>query len=215
MPFANMNPAFFADAGVPMLFVQMPLLIVALPVVIAVEAALCRLWLEVPWKRAWVGASMANLFSTLAGFPILWIALVIVQMCVGGGSFPKLAEPWYSVYGVTVQAPWLLPQDERLYWMVPTAGMVLLVPAFFVTIFIEKRVYRRVFKDSPSATKVPGATWKMHFVTYGLLLAAGLCLLRSSIARHKGEPGGSPKDQAIGAETNRAAVSGGGLRPGG
>jgi hypothetical protein len=43
-----MMPPMLANAGVPMLFVQMPFLVMALPVVIAVEAVLCRRWLEVP-----------------------------------------------------------------------------------------------------------------------------------------------------------------------
>ena len=76
-----------ANAGVPMLFVQMPLLLITLPVVIAVEAALCRRWLGVSWKKAWKSAAIANIASTVVGFPILWIALVIIQMAVGGGGF--------------------------------------------------------------------------------------------------------------------------------
>src|SRR5438046_5227553 len=108
-----------------MLFVQMPLLVMALPVVIAVEAWLCRRWLDVSWKQAWSGSAIANLLSTLAGFPILWIALVAAQMFLGGGGVPQVPEPWYSVYTVTLQAAWLLPDEHRLYWMIPTAGIVL------------------------------------------------------------------------------------------
>src|SRR6516165_4976483 len=98
-----------ANAGIPMLFVQMPLLLITLPIVIAVEAALCRRWLGVSWKQAWKSAGIANVLSTLVGFPILWVALVVIQLVVGGGGVPNLTEPWFSVYTVTVQAAWLLP----------------------------------------------------------------------------------------------------------
>jgi hypothetical protein len=191
-----MIPPIVANAGIPMLFVQWPLLILALPVVIAVEAALCRRWLDVSWKRAWLGAAIANSLSTLAGFPIMWIVLVSVQMCVGGGGAPNLAEPWHSLYTVTVHAAWL-PGDS--YWMVPTAGMVLLIPAFFVTILIERVVYRRAFRESQHVAGVPRATWRMHLVTYGLLFAAGFCLLGWSVATHKGEQARSsgPGDGAL------------------
>ena len=99
-----MMQPMLANAGVPMLFVQMPLLLIALPVVIAIEAALCRRWLGVSWRQAWKGAGIANALSTIVGFPILWVALVIIQMAVGGGGVPRLTEPWISVYTATVQA---------------------------------------------------------------------------------------------------------------
>jgi len=198
-----MHP-ILANAGVPMLFVQMPLLLIALPVVIAVEAALCRRWLGVSWKLAWKSAGIANALSTVVGFPILWVALVFIQMVVGGGRVPKLTEPWFSVYTVTVQAAWLLPFEHRLYWMIPTACMVLLIPAFFVTVFIEKKVYRGVLGETIGRMEVTRATWRMHLITYGLLLAAGLCLLGSSLASHKSEPVASPK----GGATERSGNSG-------
>ena len=174
-----------ANAGVPMLFVQMPFLLMALPLVIAIEAVLCRHWLNVPWKRAWVVTTIANAISTLAGFPILWIALVIIQLLAGGGGEPGLAEPWYSIYSVTVQAAWLLPDGKRLYWMVPTAGIVLLIPAFFVTVLIEGIVYRKAFGEACPHGKVTRATWGMHFITYGLLFIAAVALLLSSIRHHR------------------------------
>ena len=195
-----------------------PSWILALPIVIAVEAFLCRRWLEVPWKRAWLGAGVANAISTLAGFPILWIAWVVVLISARGDGVPKLAEPWCSIYAVTVQAAWLLPDEDRLYWMIPTAGMVLLIPAFFVTVLIEKWVYRRTFRESQRAAFVTNATWRMHFITYGLLLFAGLCLLVSSLATHRGGPGGaadrrpplrpetSPTAAAVGSPADLVAI---------
>lgn len=186
-----------------MLVVQMPFLVMALPVVIAVETWLCRRWLAVSWKQAWLSTGIANLLSTLVGFPILWIALVAVQMLVGGGGVPQVAEPWYSVYSVTVQSPWLLPDEDSLYWMIPTAGMVLLIPAFFVTVLIERWVYRRTFRESPHVAEVTSATWRMHFVSYGLLFLAGFGLLVSSLVTHKGEPDGA----AVGSQPIRAETT--------
>lgn len=176
-----MTVSVLANAGVPMLVVQMPFLVVTLPVVIAVEAWLSTRWLQVSWKQAWIAAVLANGLSTLAGFPILWFALVVVQMLVGGGGVPGLDEPWFSVYTVTVQAPWLLPLQDRLHWMIPTASLALPIPAFFVTVLIERRVYGCIYAGSPSQA-ITRATWKMHLVSYGLLVLADLGLLASSIA---------------------------------
>jgi hypothetical protein len=82
--------------------------------------------------------------------------------------------------------------------MIPTACMVLLIPAFFVTVFIEKKVDRGTLGETAGRMSVPRATWSMHLITYGLLLAVGLCLLGSSLAAHKSEPVASPNGGAAG-----------------
>jgi len=187
-----MTPIIFADAGVPMLYVQMPVLILALPVVIIIEAWLSRRWLGVSWSRAGVWTTIANLVSTLAGFPIAWYAMFHMEIAAtdalqgsNGGSVPwKLAEPWFSIFTTVVQAAWLNPLEDRLYWMVPTAAIVLLIPAFFVTVLIEGLIYRLAFRKTQDASAVRKATWKMHLITYGLLVAIGFGLLGWSIANH-------------------------------
>jgi len=68
--------------------------------------------------------------------------------------------------------------------MVPVAGIVLLIPSFFVTIFIEGKIYRAAFRKNQEASAITRATWKMHLVTYGLLVAIGFGLLGWSIANH-------------------------------
>ena len=176
-----------------MLFVQMPLLLVSLPIVILIEGALCRRWFSLEWGRALKVATRANLLSTLVGFPLMWISLVVLQMAFGGGGFPKLEEPWFSVYTVTAQAAWLLPVEGELYWMIPTACLVLLVPAFFVTIFIERRVYRKHFADDEGHVDPTAATWKMHFASYGFLALTGFGLLGSAITKHNREQGVAPQ----------------------
>lgn len=177
-----------ANAGVPMLFVQMPLLLISLPVIIAVEACLSRRWLTASWYQAWKWTSVANVVSTVIGFPLMWIAMLAIQMTVGGGSALKLSEPCFSVYTVTVQAAWLLPFQDRLYWMIPTAGMVLLIPAFFVTVAMERQIYKGVFAGNCGPKVVSRATWRMHLVSYGLLTVAGFCLLVSAIVSRSDEP---------------------------
>jgi hypothetical protein len=107
--------------------------------------------------------------------------MVFLQIGLGGGGVPKLMEPWLSVYSVTVQAAWLLPDEKRLYWMIPTAALVLLIPAFFLTIYVEGRIYRRVFKDSQG---IPSVTWRVHYISYAFLCAIGIGVLVYSLANH-------------------------------
>jgi hypothetical protein len=176
-----------ANIGVPMLFVQLPLMIIALPVVILIEAALCRRWFMLEWKPALKATSIANAVSTLVGFPLMWLALVVIQMVLGGGSAPKIPDPWFSIYTVTVQAPWLLPYEDKLYWMIPTACLILLIPAFFVTVWIELKFYRRSLQRDETSISISAATWRMHIASYAFLFIAGLGLLAHGIVNHNSE----------------------------
>lgn len=180
-------PPIAANIGVPMLYLQMPVLMMTLPEVIALEAWLFRRWLGIPRARAWLAATIANAVSTLLGFPLMWHGLVLLQGLAGGGTEAGLPEPWLQVYAVTVQAPWLFPYDDHILgsWAIPTAGMVLLIPAFFVTVFIERLIYRRAFKTSAAAADVKKATWKVHLASYGLLFLVGFSLLLGSLVRHQ------------------------------
>ena len=183
-----------ANIGVPMLFVQMPLMIITLPVVILIEAFLCKRWFSLGWGRAFKVTGIANGLSTLLGFPLMWIALVVVQFVVGGGGVPQIPEPWFSIYTVTVQAPWLVPFEDRLYWMIPTACLILLIPAFFLTIFIEGMVYRRSLTSDGNSLSPSAATWRMHFASYAFLFLAGFGMLGAALHEHNSEqsPGDHP-----------------------
>jgi hypothetical protein len=174
-----------ANAGVPMLFVQAPALIITLPIVILIEALICANYLQIPKKNAFGAATIANLISTVIGFPVLWFALVLMQMLTGGGGAPRFKDPWLSIYAVTVQAPWVLPFEEKLYWMVPSAMLILLVPTFFMSVLVEQFFYRRILRSIVPDADFFKASWKFHLASYGFLFALGLILLAHALITHK------------------------------
>lgn len=173
-----------ANAGMPMLLVQTPVFIVALPIVIGIEALICVKSLQIPKKSAFGAAAAANLVSTLIGFPVLWGVLFLVQILIGAASAAKFPEPWLSVYLVTAQAPWLLPYEEKLYWMIPTAMLVLLVPAFFMSVPVEYFFYRRIIQKKVSGADFWNLSWKVNAASYGFLALAGFGLLAGALLRH-------------------------------
>lgn len=174
-----------ANAGIPMIVVQMPALIALLPVVIAIESFLSKRWFDISWRQAWVGSSIANVVSTIFGFPILWFAWVLALYIIGGPGSPNLPEPWFSIFLVTVQAAWLLPFNDRMHWMIPIACIVLLLPTFFVSFYIESKIYMRVFSERNSPADVKSASWRMHLITYGVLLSIGVLFLVFSISSRR------------------------------
>lgn len=178
-----------ANLGVPMLFVQMPLLMGALPAVIFIESYLIRHWYELPWGQAVRMTAIANVLSTVLGFPLMWFVLTLAQGSLDNFLRPHGTGPWSTVFSVTVNAAWLDPGPNQAYWMVPTACLVLLVPAFFMTVLVEWPVYRRTLARHAAKMPPKRAIWRMHFFSYGFLFLAGFFLLAASIVKHHRMPG--------------------------
>ena len=113
-----------ADAGVPMLFLHMPAILLALVPIIVTEAYVAKRSLGLSFKRSLGPITVANFISMVLGFPLLWIVAVVIQMLTGGGQAYGLAHWWQKLYAVTVQAPWLItscpnPNSlRRMYWFI-------------------------------------------------------------------------------------------------
>lgn len=178
-----------ANLGVPMLFVQMPLLLGALPAVIFIESYLIRHWYGLDWLDAVRIATMANVLSTVLGFPLMWIVLLLAQGTLLAFLQPHGSGIWSTIHSVTIKAAWVDPGPNQAYWMVPTACLVLLVPAFFMTVLIEGPVYRRTLARHAARMPPQRALWRMHIFSYGFLFLAGLLLLAASMVKHHRMPG--------------------------
>jgi hypothetical protein len=175
-----------ADAGVPMLFLAFPTAFYLLVPVIALETWISRTVPEITFSRRFVGVALANAVSTLGGWPLTWIALAALQLFVipGGGGGYGLFTPLRAIASVTLQAAWLIPYENDLYWMVPTAAMVLMIPAFFVTIPIERLVLRFCWRQVPPAER-KRFVWRANLCSYALLVAIGCGWLIYSITSHQ------------------------------
>ena len=163
-----------ADIGVPMIFVTFPSMLVALVPIICLETAVFERQLHVGYRQVAGRVAIANAISTVVGIPLAWFLTVVLQMITGGGSAYGLSTRLTRLLAVTWQSPWLIPYEEELYWMVPTAALVGLIPAFFASVLIEGRVLRRLFTTTDAAT-IWKLTWRANRLSY--LILAGVAVL--------------------------------------
>ena len=130
--------------------------------------------------------SIANIVSTIIGWPIAWWIMVSFQMYVlpGGGGAYGLSTPFGVIASVTLQAAWLIPYEEDLYWMVPAAATFLMIPFFFISVLIEDQVHRFGAPDlySPQRRKL---TWTANLWSYGFLVSLFLIWLAGSFLTHQ------------------------------
>ncbi len=94
--------------------------------------------------------------------------LVVIQMITGGGSSYGLNTALTKVLAVTWQAPWLIPYESDLHWMIPVSGLVLLIPFFFVSWWSEYFVSKKLIKNVESQT-IKIAVRNANLITYGML----------------------------------------------
>lgn len=165
-----------ADTGVPMLFVTLPMMLLALIPIVAIEALVLsrtlavRYWFTAGWT------TVSNLLSTLLGVPLTWTVLVGVQIVTGGGVAHDALNTFRGrLLAVTWQAPWLIPYESELHWMIPAATLTLFVPFFFVSYAAEYAVHKHTIR-SHSRVSVARATLLANVASY-ILLAAYVCAL--------------------------------------
>jgi len=157
-----------ANAGVPMIFLVMPALGFSLIPIVIIEAIYLSKKLELTLASAAKTVTISNVVSTLVGIPLTWFLLVLVQMLVGGGGAFGLDTTLGKIMSVTLQAAWLIPYEADLQWMIPVAGLVLLVPFFFVSWWSEYLVSKKMLKSHPAQT-IKAQVRNANIITYVLL----------------------------------------------
>ncbi|MEM9167948.1 MAG: hypothetical protein AAGB48_13100 [Planctomycetota bacterium] len=161
-----------ANAGIPMLMVYGPLMLAALLPVVLVEAGIVKALTGGSYGQWSLRVGLANAASTVVGVPLTWIALVVIQLSIGGGSAHGLETFWQRVYAATVQAPWLIPYEDDLGWMIGGAGLTLSLPFFLVSMLIEYWVLSRLTRRNVPEERIGfAAVLICNGVTYGFIAA--------------------------------------------
>ena len=169
--FATTAPAR-ADVGLPMIFISLPGMLIALvPIIIVETLVLSRRVALQNHAIVLKAVALSNTVSTLFGVPIAWMILVALQIGTGGARSYGIQSLFGKILAVTWQAPWLIPYESDLDWMVPAASVVLLVPFFAASWFIELRVNRRMLPEVDERT-LRRATRDANLLSY--LLLAGV-----------------------------------------
>ena len=157
-----------ANVGLPMIFVELPVLAAAFLPVVLIEATLFRWRLSVPWRESLSGTFRANLWSTFVGIPLAWFAQVVGQMVGGGGGIWELDSPLNRLASVTLQSAWLVPHPGEYDWMVPSAALCLLLPCLIVSIWVEQFALRRYWVTL-SSTRLLRVTILGNVISYIML----------------------------------------------
>jgi hypothetical protein len=138
-----------ANIGVPMIAVTLPWMVLALVPVILIEGFILARRHTLPFSLAASVMSKANILSTFIGIPVTWLVLMLLQMLTGGGTSHGIKTVAERFLAVTWQAPWLIPYESELYWMIPAAFLVLSLPFFISSYYLESFIVGKKLNDLP------------------------------------------------------------------
>jgi hypothetical protein len=167
----------FADVGIPMIFIQWPLMFCALIPVIVVEALLIRRWVSLSHREAFTGIAKANLTSTVVGIPLAWLAMLAVEYATmlpvslaADKLHWKLDSPIFQAIGFALSVAWIAPFNA--YVTVPIAAALLLIPCFYASVWIERRVCVWAW-SAADATAVRRGVYLANLASYSVLFVFG------------------------------------------
>jgi len=151
--------------------------------IVVIEAWVARRIVELDWQTSLKKAGIANAVSTLVGIPLTWGVLGVIEIILSqGGRAYGINTLSGKLIAVTLQAPWLIPYESDLNWMIPSASIFLLIPFFFASVFIERWVFG--WKSQLDKAKIKTWSWKANLLTYGLLQLVLVCFLIYGITKH-------------------------------
>ena len=132
-----------ANAGVPMIVLHIPMMVVMLLPVVLIESLVLRWLIKQPFTTVSSNTLIANIASTFPGWVIAWILMVIVEIMAGGDKYiegmPNWDYPLATLMYYIKTAAWILPIEsaDGLSHAMLAATFVLLLPYFLISVAIE------------------------------------------------------------------------------
>jgi hypothetical protein len=183
-----MNPPLavlplLADAGLPMIILTLPAMVILLIPTVIVEGLLCRKWLGLTTWEAMKSNVVANLVSTIIGVPIAWAIMLGVELGTMGlvdrsSTLQNLHSPLANAIFLFLSSAWIGPPEGKNDWLIPAAILALLVPFFFASYGTEYLVMRFMVGvpvgGAPNVgyPRVRIAVRNANLITYGAMFVA-------------------------------------------
>lgn len=178
-----------ANAGLPMITLGLPFVVAALIPVIVIESWMVRRETGVSVRETIRAVSSANVVSTLVGYPVAWLLQALVQFgadwllsLVGNAESPLYRTGWFQVMGMLLSAAWLMPFENSMWWMIPAAGMVGLIPAFFVSVYCERLVIKNMWPAG--SVNLERTVLRANLASYAFLFIVLAAILTGNYLAH-------------------------------
>jgi hypothetical protein len=171
-------PAAHADAGVPMLPVQYPELLLYVIPVILIEAVYLRRQLHTRLRRTVIAIAGINLMTVALGYPLAWGIYKLLDWMFG---FPPVSTPlftniWRMPLWISAKMfpAWAGLRQEM--WPVLAVWVALLIPSFLLTGLVKSWLVEWYDLLNYKGNTRP-AVWMANRYSYFFLTVTGCVLL--------------------------------------
>ena len=171
-----------ADAGITMIAMTLPPMLMLLIPVIVVEGLLCKKWLGLTNWDAMKSNAVSNLVSTIVGVPLAWGIMLVLQFAaiasVDRLNFLNSNSPLATAIAFLLHSAWIGPAEGNREWWIPAAILVLLVPFFLASYGIEYTVMAYMIgmpaggPENLTYPRVRKAVRNANLATYGMMFIA-------------------------------------------
>ena len=127
----------------------------------------------------------------LLGFPLAWFVFLVLEIVLYGALLFSGVENYIhwtlnpqltDLIIVVTSAAWMGPVQEK--WALPVAFVVLLIPSFVLSGYVESRVLAGEGKGRLQyGEECAGAVWQANILSYIFLAAVGVAALAGYAAR--------------------------------
>ena len=166
-----------------MIILTWPAMVVLLIPVIVIEGLLCKKWLGLETWQAIKTNAVSNLASTVIGIPVAWAVMLAIEFgAIGLVSESHTLQNWHSPIAYVIfflfSSAWLNPDLGENAWVIPAATLILVIPFFFASYWIEYFVVRKMVgtpDGEPSIlayARVRTAVRNANLITYGIIFLA-------------------------------------------
>ena len=180
-----------ADVIIPLIILEMPSMIVLLLPVILIETLIFLHHVPGTDAQVFRAVGKANVISTLVGLPLACVAnLILGALTLVGFPVEKdLSHSTHTIVEALSFGSALMVREGIPRWAVPTAVLASLVPAFFLSVWIEFRVLRRHYHDQEKIalkqlieeTTLKRLTYRANLASYAFLALVAAVLLGLSL----------------------------------
>ncbi len=160
----------YANVAMPMFIFNWLAMAWALIPIVLIEAIVLMMILKISFWRATSVSFWANARSTIIGIPFSW--LISLSILIVGALISwvfKIPVPDSQFSNIPIQAVWILPTHDGSDRYMPIAFALGLIPAFFVSIWIEFGVAKKKLQEL-DAQVIHRAVQVGNVITYTILL---------------------------------------------
>jgi hypothetical protein len=175
---AFLPPAAHADAGIPMLPVQYPQLLLYILPVILIESLYLKRQLNTRLRRTTIAITLVNLMTVGLGYPLAWGMYKVLDWMFG---FPPVTTPvfmnmWKVPVWISVKMfpAWAGLRQE--VWPVLAVWVALLIPSFLLTGLVKAWLVDWYGLLNYKGNTRP-AVWMANRYSYFFLTVTGCVLL--------------------------------------